>query len=378
MNGPSNPRQVSVCHLAAGNLYGGIETLLVTMARRRASCPGLEPSFTVCFEGRLAEELRATGVPVHVLGAARASRPWTILRARRALLRVLRSAKFDAVVSHGSWTHAFFAPVARKAGTGLVAWIHNPPDGRHWLDRWARTSPPDLVIANSRFTQAAVPALFPDAAPEVICCPIEPPAWGDRTVVRQKTRQELPTQEDEVVILMAARMEAWKGHRVLIEALGRLREEPGWTCWIAGGAQRREEEEYLRDLEVRIAGRSLASRVRMLGQRSDVPRLMAAADIYCQPNTEPEPFGIVFIEALYAGLPVIASNTGGAAEIVNADCGVLVPAGDAAAVAHALRNLIREPALRRKLGAAGQSRAHALCEPAARLQQFREALNRPR
>lgn len=367
-----------MCHLAAGNLYGGIETLLVTMARCRASCPGLEPSYALCFEGRLADELQAAGVLVHVLGAVRVSRPWTILRARRALLRVLRSVNFDAVVSHGSWTHAIFAPVARKAGAGLVAWIHNPPDGRHWLDRWARASPPDLVIANSRFTQAAAPALFPDAAPEVIRCPILPPAWADRDAVRRKTRHELSAKNDEAVILMAARMEAWKGHRVLIEALGLLQDEPGWTCWIAGGAQRREEEEYLKDLEARLAARGLANRVRMLGQRSDVPRLMAAADIYCQPNAEPEPFGIVFIEALYAGLPVIASNSGGAAEIVNSDCGVLVPSGDAAAVARALRNLIRNPGLRGKLGAAGQSRARALCEPAARLQQFREALKRLR
>ncbi len=378
MNGLSNQRQVAVCHLAAGNLYGGIETLLVVMARRRASCPGLEPSFTVCFEGRLAEELRAAGVPVHVLGAVRASRPWTILRARRALLRVLRSTRFDVVVSHGSWTHAFFAPVARKAGTGLVAWIHNPPDGRHWLDRWARTSPPDLAIANSRFTQAAVPALFPDVPSEVICYPVESAAWGGRAAVRPKTRGELTTTEAEVVILMAARMEAWKGHRILIEALGRLHGEPGWTCWIAGGAQRRAEEEYLGDLEARIAARKLASRVRMLGQRSDVPRLMASADVYCQPNAEPEPFGIVFIEALHAGLPVVASDSGGAAEIVDAGCGVLVPAGDATALAQALRNLVRNPGLRRKLGAAGPARALALCDPAARLQEFREALQRHR
>ena len=69
--------------------------------------------------------------------------------------------------------------------------------------------------------------------------------------------------------------------------------------------------------------------MRFLGQREDVPRLMAAADVFCQPNTGPEPFGIVLVEALYAGLPVVTSGFGGAAEIVDQTCGVLTAPGDA-------------------------------------------------
>ena len=57
-------------------------------------------------------------------------------------------------------------------------------------------------------------------------------------------------------------------------------------------------------------------------QRDDVPRLLAAADIFCQPNLGPEPFGIGFVEALSAGLPVITTATGGALEIVDGDCGI--------------------------------------------------------
>ena len=59
---------------------------------------------------------------------------------------------------------------------------------------------------------------------------------------------------------------------------------------------------------------------------------MHAADIHCQPNTAPEPFGLVFVEALYAGLPVVTTALGGALEILTDACGVLVPAGDAPAL----------------------------------------------
>jgi glycosyltransferase involved in cell wall biosynthesis len=92
-----------------------------------------------------------------------------------------------------------------------------------------------------------------------------------------------------------------------------------------------------------------------------VPALLAAADVYCQPNTGPEPFGVAFVEALAAGVPVVSTNLGAAPEIVDDSCGRLV-APDAESVAAALRSLIQSPALRRSLGAAGPVRARELCD----------------
>ena len=68
-----------VLYVHSGNLYGGVETLQVTLARHRDLCPAMEPSYALCFKGRLSEELIATGVPVHLLNAVRVSRPLTVL-----------------------------------------------------------------------------------------------------------------------------------------------------------------------------------------------------------------------------------------------------------------------------------------------------------
>ena len=122
----------------------------------------------------------------------------------------------------------------------------------------------------------------------------------------------------------------------------------------------------------------IADRVRFLGQRADVPRLMAAADVFCQPNIGPEPFGIVFVEALYAGLPVVTSGFGGATEIVDKTCGVLTTPGDAEALAAALRSLIQDPSRRQTLGAAGPGRARSLCDPARQLNAAAALCNRRR
>jgi len=123
------------------------------------------------------------------------------------------------------------------------------------------------------------------------------------------------------------------------------------------------EAEFLAELQATAFRLGIGERVKFLGQRTDVGNLMRAADIHCQPNTGPEPFGIVFVEALYAGLPVVTSNFGGGAEIVNDSCGILTPPGDAEAAANALRSLILNPELRARLGAAGPVRANAISNP---------------
>jgi hypothetical protein len=76
---------VTVLHVAAGNTYGGIERMLVTFAA--TPHPRIQQQFAVAFAGRLERELRAVGASVHRLPSPRASRPLTILRARRALRR---------------------------------------------------------------------------------------------------------------------------------------------------------------------------------------------------------------------------------------------------------------------------------------------------
>ena len=114
----------------------------------------------------------------------------------------------------------------------------------------------------------------------------------------------------------------------------------------------------------------LEPRVRFLGERRDVPCVMRAADIFCQPNEGPEPFGVVFAEALLSGLPVVTTDTGGAREIVSDECGRLVPAGDVDALTRTLGDLIEDAALRARLGRRGPAHAAARCAPAVVLPQL--------
>jgi glycosyltransferase involved in cell wall biosynthesis len=242
--------------------------------------------------------------------------------------------------------------------------------GTHWTERRVLRSTPDLVICNSHYTADAVAAWLPSAPLEVVYAPVS--ASPAERGTRDEIRRELGADEATTVIVIASRFERWKGHAELLEAASRLQGK--WTIWIAGGAQRPVEQAYARELDEFARSAGIADRVRFLGERRDVPRLLQGADIHCQPNSAPEPFGVAFIEALYAGLPVVTSDAGGAREIVTSACGMLVPIGDRAALVAALQSLIDDPARRKALGAAGPARARALSDPAAQIAALERVL----
>src|SRR5439155_14055714 len=98
---------MKVLHVHSGNLYGGVETMLVTLARHRKLCADMEPHFALCFDGRLNRELTASGAAVYPLGAVRISRPHSIWRARRRLREVLEH-QFDVAICHSAWSQAIF------------------------------------------------------------------------------------------------------------------------------------------------------------------------------------------------------------------------------------------------------------------------------
>ena len=368
---------IRVLHVHPGNLFGGVETLLVTFAREQSLVPALQHQFALCVEGRLSKELCTAGAPVHFLGKTRARSPVQVWAARAHLQRILRVAPADVLVCHSTWAQALFGPVLRNSDAKLVFWLHMglgtiaiPELWAHWM---ARRTRPDLAICASQFTMGTLCNLYPNLAAQVLYSPV---SSGERgSADRLATRRQLGTRPDDLVIIQTSRLERWKGHMLHLMALSRLRDVTGWTCWMVGGAQRPKEETYLRQIRQLAIDLGIGHRVHFLGQRSDVPALLRAADVHCQPNTEAEPFGIAFVEALYAGLPVVTTAIGGAKEIVDETCGLLVKPGDPAELSEALLRLIRDRTLLAGLAAGGPPRGHALCNPARQLSKLRAILD---
>jgi glycosyltransferase involved in cell wall biosynthesis len=162
------------------------------------------------------------------------------------------------------------------------------------------------------------------------------------------------------VVLAVSRLVRHKGYPELLAALPQV---PGAVLWVAG---ERLASDHGADMEPHFAAAvaALGPRLRRLGYRDDVARLMAAADVFCLPSHfEGLPMSV--IEAMLAGLPVVASNIRGPREqVVAGETGLLVPPGQVAPLADALAMLAADPALRARLGAAGRARAMALYDEA--------------
>lgn len=366
---------MQVLHIYTGNLYGGIERFLSTLGRNQAVCAAMKPHFALCFSGRLSSELEKVDVPLHDLGPVRARNLFAVLRARQRLSKIVTENRISLAICHGVWSQALFGPVIKKHGATSVFWQHDAITGKGWMEFVARRNPPDFIMTNSRFTQSTLKDLYPSIASKVVHYPIDNVDVQAMHSQREQVREELEAPGETCVIVQASRLEGYKGHENLLNALSLIRHIPNWVCWIVGGPQRPHEQVYLqalKDLSVRLG---IADRVRFTGQRNDVARVLAGADIFCQPNAGPEPFGLSFIEALAMSLPVVTTNIGAAGEIVTKSCGLLAEAGNLQDLANQLESLIQNPDWRKELGAGGPQRAAELCDTSRQLRQVSDVLS---
>jgi glycosyltransferase involved in cell wall biosynthesis len=153
-------------------------------------------------------------------------------------------------------------------------------------------------------------------------------------------------------LIAVGRLKAPKDFLTLIRALAALADQEYEALIVGDGPDRSEVEAEIRRL-------GLEDRVQLAGERSDVPELLAASDVFVL-SSRSEGLPVSVLEAMAAELPIVASRVGGVAElVVDRETGILVPPGDDAALAGALGRLVKDGELRRRLGAAGRARAES-------------------
>jgi glycosyltransferase involved in cell wall biosynthesis len=280
--------------------------------------------------------------------------------ALRRLVKLIRAGGFDIVHSHLFRADIYAGLAVAQMGERrplLVSTRHN--DDRFFLNpfvglvHYAVSAQQDLIIAISdhiaRFTVARG-VRYPGRVRRVYHG-LEPPLTRALEREGQRIRAELGVGPSEFLVGNVGRLALQKGQRHLIAAMPLLLERvPRAHAVIAGGG---DLEDYLRDL-ANEAG--VAERVHVLGPRKDVPALMHAVDVFAMPSIW-EGFGLVLLEAMAAGRPIVASRVATIPEVVvDGETGLLVPAGDPVALADALARVADQPGLARALGEAGRER----------------------
>jgi glycosyltransferase involved in cell wall biosynthesis len=228
----------------------------------------------------------------------------------------------------------------------------------------------DAVFSISQFvTETVVATGTPRERVHTILNGIDIAPW-DPTLDGRPIRHEFGIPIDAPLLLSVSRLFRQKGQRELLRALAHVRRELPHVWLLIVGADALEVHGGSFTLELRNLAHELgvADRVVFAGERSDIPRIMAACDVFTLPSLE-EPFGLVFLEAMAMQKPVVALGDGGTPEVVeHGRSGLLSPAQDIDALAGNILTLIKDPALRVRFGAQGRARVleHFTAERMAR------------
>ncbi len=317
----------------------------------------------VAAEGPLLEVARAEGFRIATPPLARSLNPVAQFRAYRALLALFRAERPDLVHAHMPISGLVARAAAKRAGVPVIAYtchgfLFNQP-GPAWrrglslLLEWLGGRMTDRFLTVSAEEARDARRLHIHRHATAVLNGRDPAVFRPDPAARAAVRAELGAPEADCVVVVVSRLVRHKGHPELLRAMERV---PGAVLWVVG---ERLPSDHGADLEPHFARAeaALGPRLKRLGYRHDVARILAAADVFALPSHfEGLPMSI--IEAMLTGLPVVATDIRGPREqVVPEETGLLVPPADDAPLAAALARLAGDPALRLRMGEAGRARA---------------------
>lgn len=339
-----------------GTALGGGELMLRQLLTHGRG-QGVEWIVVFLRDGPMVEEMRALGLDVRVIEAGR----FRNLPARlRAIGRVARLAQLSGADLILGWMVAgqLTAGVAALVAGVPCVWFQVGTPRPDWLDRLSTLLPSRGVLVLSRDAAAAQARVWPRRRqwlvyPGATLDAFDPSTLSDAGA----TRVKLGLPNDGPLVGMVGRLQRWKGIHVFLSAMAHVHEMRPDVRAVIVGAPHETEPHYADELRAQAAALGLSNVVTFAGFQANVPDWMQAMDVFVHASDR-EPFGIVVIEAMALGKPVIAGSEGGPAEIVtDGEDGLLVPYGDDRSLANAILRYLDDHAFAVRVGAAARVRA---------------------
>ena len=347
---------------------GGAETSLVELIRRLHGVPRV--SVIVPDTGPLRDAASAAGAPTHILpwprrlqalgdraGTASVGR---ILRAAldlrpfaRQLAILLTRIEADVLVTNGIKAHVVGAAARRRSNIPLIWYLRDGLEGRRMSARLLRRPAHNCAgaIAISNYLKTEFRHQLKTSVPvHVLYNIIDTDAYRPGNL----PPADLHKPPGEIWYGTIGAITSLKGQDLFLQAaVNVLRAVPTARFFIVGTKlyDSTADVHFEQTLRASLRDQALETHVCFLGQRQDVPRLLSVLDVVVQPNRGPEGLGRSVLEAMTSGLPVIAVNRWGPAEIIrDEETGVLVPWMDTTALARQMVRLGQDAGLRRRLG----------------------------
>ncbi len=326
---------------------GGATEVVLSLVRHAP--PGVEVSCVFLEDGDAVAAAAELGASPTVIAAGRARELWRAPAVVQGLRRAFRSSAADVVFAHVTKAHLYASPAARLHGVPYLWWQHERVGQRPLMHAVCARLPAAAVVCSSAFTAAEQRARFPRGAAVTCVHPgVEVDGVGRRA----------PRPSGGPVLGVVGRLQRWKRVELAVRAMpGVLAAAPGARLRVVGDAAPGLDDDYPAELRAEADRLGVADAVEFTGH---VPRGGDAIGdldllVHC---AELEPFGLVLVEALLRGVPVVAPSTGGPAEIVRDGVdGLLVDPADRSELTRAIVRLLGDPARCASMGEAGRGRA---------------------
>jgi glycosyltransferase involved in cell wall biosynthesis len=284
-----------------------------------------------------------------------------------AVRAVLRREKAALVMTNGMLAHFYGGLAARLAAVPCVWHVDDIIQADRGLGaalaafRLAARLLPGGIIVPSRAVKSSVLEGAGLAEKTAVIYNAFDAGRFDPARVRSSLRAELGIAADSFVVGIFSRLTRWKGHAEFVRAARLVAAQMPAASFLVVGGPVFEDDACLREVRELVRRLGLEKAFAFAGFRRDTPECMASVDVCVLPSIRPEPFGLVLVEAMAMGKPVIATRGGGVPEVVaDGETGILVPPRDPGALADALLRLAGDQALRARMGAAGRARAVSL------------------
>jgi len=299
--------------------------------------------------GFLLDALSSIGAEVIYIEAGRLRQVHKWLAAVWRIATEARRRKSRLILSWQTKGHLYGSPAALLAGIPAIYFQRGLPDSS-MIDRLCRSLPAAGALCCSEYVARLQQQRISYRA-------IGIPSPADiarfdamRSVSSESLKIKFGFAPDRPLIGIVGRLQRWKGMQVFVEAMAEVFQRmPLCQAAIVGGPHDLEPD-YAGWLSAEIRRRGLTDRVRMVGKQRNVPEWMQAMDVIVHASDR-EPFGIVVVEAMALGKPVIATKPGGPEEIIeDKKSGLLIPFNDPHALAEAVLFYLQHPGVAREMG----------------------------
>ena len=335
---------------------GGGELMLRQLLRHGRN-KGVEWMVVYLRDGPMVEETRALGIDAQVVPSGRFRDLFKRAGAVRKVAAIARQFRADIIFGWMVAGELTAGPAAMLAGIPNV-WYQVGTPRPDWLDRTATLFPARGIIVLSRGGATAQSRVWPARKQWLVYPGVSLDAFNpDERAAPEALRAKLGLPITGPLIGIVGRLQRWKGMDVFLDAIPAILSRcPDLHAVIVGGPHETEPR-YPNELQARVQALGIDRAVTFAGFQSNVPEWMQAMDIVVHASDH-EPFGIVVLEAMALGKPVVAGAEGGPSETITAGVdGLLSPFGDAAALATAILRYLDDPSFAARVGAAARKRA---------------------